>query len=105
MGTTEYAVNFTAEDHLRVRIVTERGRGVVAFTVQYELTIGDRTYPVARYDSWHEDPHRDLLDHEGCNIDKLWFPGWSYADVLTYGRNDLVANWRRYRADFLQRMP
>ena len=104
-GTTEYEVPLTAEDYMRVRIRTERGCGVVAFTVQYELTMGARTYPVVRYDSWHEDPHRDLPDHEGRNLDKLCFPCWPYADVLNHGRNDIVANWPQYRADFLRRLP
>lgn len=104
MGTTAYEVAFTATDFLRFRIVSERGR-VVSFTVQYEIEIDDKTYPVVRYDTAHGDAHRDLLDHEGRNIDKHWLPGWDYQVALQYARADLVANWPRYRADFIRRMP
>ncbi len=48
LGTTEYEVSFTAEDFMRVRIRTRRGRGVVGFTVQYEAKIDDTIYPVVR---------------------------------------------------------
>lgn len=105
-GTTEYEVSFTAEDLMRVRVRTERGRGVVAFTVQHEATIDDTIYPDVRYDSSHGQAHRDLLDIEGRNIDKLWYSrSISYAEVVDRAIADIRANWAQYREDFIARMP
>ncbi len=97
MGTTAYDVAFTAEDYLRICIVSERGR-VVSFTVQYEAVIGGVTV------SRRPLRHRDLLDAQGRNIEKHWMPGWDYKVALDYARDDLVQHWPRYRADFITRM-
>ncbi len=59
MGATVYDVAFTATDFLRFRIVSERGH-IVSFTIQYEIVIEGKTYPVARYDTAHGGAHRDL---------------------------------------------
>lgn len=53
---------------VRFRVDTRRGR-VTGFVVQLELEVGDRWYPVVRYDSAHGQPHRDLLDATGGVID------------------------------------
>ncbi len=105
-GTTEYEVSFTAEDFMRVRIRTERGRGVVAVIAQHEATIDETIDPVVGYDSSHGQAHRDLLDVEGRNIDKLWYSrSISYAEVVDRAIADIRANWEQYREDFIGRMP
>ncbi len=106
MGTTNHEIALSIDDYLRVRIVSERGRGVIDFTIQYEAVIGDRTYPVIRYDTAHGQAHRDLLDAQGHNIDKLWFSHtYDYAAVVQLAIQDIRANWPQYRADFLRRIP
>ena len=75
------------------------------FTVQYEAVIDGKTYPVVRYDCAHGFAHRDVLDHEGRNVDKWPVGGLSYKEALQYAIADLRANWRQYRADFERRMP
>ncbi len=75
------------------------------FTIQYEAIIDGKTYPVVRYDCAHDQAHRDRLDAAGRNIDKLWFSrSISYRDVVQHAINDIRANWRQYRADFLRSM-
>ncbi|HEX5503626.1 MAG TPA: hypothetical protein VFW96_13465 [Thermomicrobiales bacterium] len=105
MGLTGYEIALTAEDYLRIRIMSERGQ-VVDFTVQYEAVIAGKTYPVVRYDAAHGQPHRDLLDATGHNIDKLWYgSAYTYAQVVQIAIADLRTNWPQYRADFIGRMP
>ncbi len=90
-----------AQEWLRLRITTEGGR-VVAFTAQYETTLGGKRTPITRYDGAHGYAHRDLLDRRGRVIDKWQLPGNpTYKEALEFGRRDLLANWRRYRAGFL----
>lgn len=104
MPDREYAVELdeAAREWLRVRLTTESGR-VVAFTIQYETTIADARIPVVRYDSAHDRPHRDLLDHRGQVVAKQWIEGVTYGEALDRGRTDLLANWPHYRDDFLRR--
>ena len=107
---TEYEVDLDPEDNperewLRVRIATEKG-AVMAFTVQYETTIAGQRFPVVRYDTEHDRPHRDLLDRGGRVIDKAWFPkDMTYDQALQAGNRDIRANWRRYRAAFGKEEP
>lgn len=61
MPERRFVVEFTTEDVMHLRFVTERGT-VVEFAVQYEANIDGIWYRVLRYDSAHGYPHRDVLD-------------------------------------------
>lgn len=100
---TEYVLPLGAADFLRVHFDLERGK-ITRFTVQYETVIGNRLYPVVRYDSAHDQPHRDTLDAGGHVIEKEWLPQLDLNAALTYGEQDVRAHWQRYRAAFLGRM-
>jgi hypothetical protein len=104
MPLTEYVYPLSPLDWVRVRIVTERPRIVTSFTVQYEAVIDGRTYPVVRYDCAHGDPHRDMLDADGRNVDKLWLPNWDRRGALDHAIANVRANFLAYRADFIARM-
>ena len=104
MGSTRYEAEIAPQNYLRVRIVTERPRQVADFTVQYETVIDGVTYPVVRYDCAHGYAHRDLLDADGRNVDKLWLAGWDLTRALNHAISDIRANWMSYRAEFLARL-
>lgn len=98
----EVPLDGPAREWLRLRI-TKEGNAVVAFTVQYETTLGGKRVPVVRYDGAHGYAHRDLLDRRGRVIDKRRLPGNpSYKEALEVGRRDLLANWASYREAFLR---
>ena len=91
-----------ARNWIRVEFVRE-GKQLITFLAQYEILIGDEVYPVVRYDGAHGYAHRDLLNRRGDLIDKQELPGNpSFRDALEFGRRDILANWRRYRANFLR---
>ncbi|HET8523369.1 MAG TPA: hypothetical protein VFL82_09055 [Thermomicrobiales bacterium] len=88
-----------------MRIATEHGE-LKELVAQYETTIGEHSYPVVRYDNAHGRPHRGLLDWSGETIHKHWLPdNLTLGQALDLGRDDLIANWTRYRLDFLERRP
>lgn len=94
----------TGDDWLRYRIDTARGR-VTDFVLQYEAVIDGRRYQVVRFDCAHGQPHRDTLDGRERVVEKFWLPaGLSLGDALQWANRDLRANWRRYRAEFIQRL-
>ena len=51
----------TETDFLRVRFFVEQG-SVMRFVVQYEAIVDVEYYPVLRYDSSHDQAHRDVLN-------------------------------------------
>ena len=90
----------TETDFLRVRFFVEQG-SVMRLVVQYEAIIDGEYYPVLRYDSSHDQAHRDILDMRGETTRKAWL-NLSYADALTFALADVRANWRYYRQDFIR---
>lgn len=99
---TDFFVDLTENDRIRVWFITEQGE-VQNFTVQYETVMDGNWCPVVRYDGWHDQPHRDTLDRAGHVRHKDWL-AMSYGDALTYALDDLRQRWRRYRENFLRRI-
>jgi len=89
-------------DRYRLYCVTEKGH-VVVFRVQYEALIDGEWRPIVRYDTAHGFPHRDLL-HPNRPEEKMEYPGWSNAEVLTLGQEDIKRNWQTYRAQYEKEM-
>jgi hypothetical protein len=90
-------------DWVRVRFHTE-GQTVTRFAVQYETTIDGKRVPVVRYDAAHGFAHRDLLNRRGDVIDKQPLAG-TYDEALTFGVQDVQANWQDYREAFFRGTP
>lgn len=93
-------------ERIRVRFDKEAGR-VLTFTVQYETPRSDAPgehYPVVRYDTAHQRPHRDVLNEHGETIEdgKTWLK-MTYNDALTYAIADITRNWQTYRDAFYRR--
>lgn len=104
--TTDYIRPlFPLDLHCQLRFRINAGRGrVTSFVIQLEVEIDERHYPMVRYDSAHSRPHRDILDAAGHVIQKDWL-SISFDDAVAEAAQDILANWRYYRDDFIQRMP
>ena len=90
---------------LRFRFDLDRGR-VTEFTVQLECWIESRWRPVARYDTAHGTPHRDMLDWHGGVVEKDWLPSsMAYNEAMKVAAQDLKDNAEYYRESFLERKP
>ena len=79
------------------------GKQVREFRIQLEILVDDDWVPIVRYDTAHGRPHRDIL-HPNGEQTKDWFEGYSIAEVLTIGKNDVMENWILYRARFMKEM-
>ncbi len=104
MGEKEYLVYLSPEhtDRFRYYHHLEQGK-ITRFRIQYEALIGGKWRAIARYDTAHGHPHRDLLHPNGTQ-DKSEFYGYSREEVLTLGERDIKANWKRYRVAYEQEM-
>lgn len=104
-GETFYITFFDGASEpprLRVRIVSLR-RVVKDFSVQLEIPLFGRHLAIVRYDTSHGVAHRDLLDRDGYDVDKRWFPGVPFSAALNYAIVDLQSDWQRYADEFRRR--
>lgn len=97
MGEKQWLQDFeTGLDRLRVHFLTENGRVIAIFVVQYEAYIGGEWRAIVRYDEAHGFFHRDVLSPSG----KQTKSAESAAEkglALTQALDDLKRNWRSYR--------
>lgn len=68
----EFVIEITPDDRYRRRHRSHKGR-ILNFVVQYETKIGDKWYPVVRYDTAHGFFHRDLM-RLGKSVQKAPIP-------------------------------
>lgn len=107
LPSTEYVKALGADDQnrLRVRIWTRSG-AVTRFTVQYELVVAGEFVSAVRFDTAHGFAHRDRMDLRGHQVAKEAFAdALPLKTVLTMAMGDLMQNWERYRAAFLEDKP
>jgi hypothetical protein len=103
MGEKEYLRSIRpGQDRIRYHHLTE-GKRVIKFLVQYETFIEGKWREIVRYDSAHGHPHKDVLHPDGSQ-DKEYFQGWSNAEVLTYGQEDIRKRWTEYRQAYIREM-
>jgi len=100
LGEKSFVVPLGESNSDRYRLYCEIERGqVIVFRVQYEAFMYDKWRPIVRYNTAHGFPHRDLL-HPNRPAEKTEYPGWSNAEVLTAGQEDIKRNWQAYRAQY-----
>jgi hypothetical protein len=95
----EYVIRIEHNDRYRHLHVQERGR-ITFFRLQYETRVGERWYPVVRYDTAHGFAHRDLMRLDGT-IEKTPLFNQDFNDALTFAESDLKTNWKHYKNRFL----
>ena len=90
---------------IRIGFNTDRGR-VTDFTVQLECWLDGEWRPATRYDTAHNQAHRDTLDWSGRVVGKLWRPvEVDYNSALSEAIRDLSEHARTYREECLGRKP
>ena len=94
----EYVIRIGPSDRYRHLHVRERGK-IVFFRIQYETRIGNRWYPVVRYDTSHGFAHRDMMSLKG-SVTKTPLFKQDYNDALTFAESDLKLNWEYYKRKF-----
>ena len=68
-----------------------------------EILVEEGWSAVVRYDTAHEQAHRDILHPDGSQT-KDWFEGYSIEEVLTIGQKDILENWATYRDRFIKEL-
>jgi hypothetical protein len=91
-------VNWLAEGiFLAVGYETHGGR-VVSFVVLLMIHHEGCVYNVARYDTAHGTPHRDILSKSNSVIEKYLLDNMEFDEALTYAIDDFKENYENYIA-------
>jgi hypothetical protein len=80
---------------LYVSFVQQHGQ-VISFAVMLVMETADGLVNIARYDTAHGLPHRDVLGQKKGLLTKHWFPTVPYGRVLDLAISDFKANHESY---------
>ena len=69
---------------------------IVDFVVRL-MRLGDPDVNLARYDTAHGLPHRDVLGRRRGLLRKDWLPTMTLKEALEYAIYDLKTNYEHYR--------
>lgn len=101
MKYKEYINNLTPTDRKRYCHIRE-GNRILGFVVQYETKVGNKWFPVIRYDTAHGMAHKDILDHKGLKK-KVLLGNIDYKEALIIADIDIKENWFSYKRQFLMK--
>jgi hypothetical protein len=97
LPSKEYRIWLTDRAYIAVEFVMIRGR-VVSFVVRLMLIGQDREVNVARYDTAHGAPHRDVLGQKGGLLQKTWYLDSDLGDILRVAVDDFL----QHHDDYIQ---
>ena len=69
---------------------------ILAFVVRLVHIVGAEHRSVARYDTAHGRPHRDLVSPRGRLRNKSWLRNADFKEALTYAIDDFKRNHEAY---------
>jgi hypothetical protein len=95
MPQKDFQIWLTDKIYLVVDYETIDGR-IVAFVVRLMLIQDEHLYNVARYDTAHGTPHRDIMSRSNNILEKNWLTQMEFDSALTYAINDFKENYAQY---------
>lgn len=81
--------------YIVVDFETVRGR-LVGFVVRLMLITAAGVVDVARYDTAHGTPHRDLTNRSGRGISKDWLFDFDFESAMTCAVTDFKEHYEHY---------
>jgi len=89
------------DNDIEIHVFFETMNGlIVRFVVKLLLIIDAVPYEVARYDSAHSCPHKDILDENGKITRKTWFELLDNKQALDLAIKDFSDNYDFYIGRF-----
>ena len=102
MPQKDFQIWLTEKVYLVIDYETDAGR-VVGFVVRLIIDLEGTIYNVARYDTAHGTPHRDILTRSNKIIEKQWLVDMDFDAALTCAINDFKQNHESYIANWKTR--
>lgn len=101
MPVKQFEVPLAADRFMAVELQTYRG-AITGFVIRLMLEESGALFCVARYDTAHGQPHRDLVDRTGRLLQKDWLTGMSFPAAATYAIQDFHKHHEIYVQRFTQ---
>ncbi|MHB8524077.1 MAG: DUF7718 family protein [Limisphaerales bacterium] len=101
MPSKEYRIWLAESAYIVVDFVMLRGC-IVSFVVRLMCLQAGREVNVARYDTAHGAPHRDVLGKRAGLLAKTWYLEADLSQVLRQAVNDFKRHHESYIATYLQ---
>jgi hypothetical protein len=101
MPSKNYRIWLADHAFIVVEFVMIKGR-VVSFVVRLMLVERGREANVARYDTAHGAPHRDLLGRRRGLLQKAWYPEWKPGRIMRLAVDDFSKHYEEYIRNYLQ---
>ena len=95
MPSKDYKIWLDDRAYIVVELVMVKGR-VVSFVVRLMRLEGEQELNVARYDTAHGAPHRDVLGERAGLLSKTWYIDASLDSVLRQAVADFRRNYESY---------
>lgn len=89
-------------ERLRVRLKHEKGL-LIDVVLQYESFIGNKWYPIVRYDCAHGYFHRDIMKPNGDKEKKV-IEIQNLKDASRYAKQDIKDRWEWYKERFMKKL-
>ena len=99
MPQKDFQIWLTEKVYLVIDYETDAGR-VVGFVVRLMIDLEGTIYNVARYDTAHGTPHRDILTRSNKIIEKQWLVDMDFDAALTCAISDFKQNYESYIANW-----
>lgn len=90
----EFEIPLSGEFYLAVEIESFSGQ-ITGFVVRL-MKIADPDVNIARYDTAHHVPHRDVLGRKKGLLTKDWLADMTAKEALHFAIRDLKINYERY---------
>lgn len=94
MRRKEFEIPLAGQFYVAVEIESLAGR-ITSFVVRL-MKMAEPDVNIARYDTAHNFPHRDVLGKKKGLLRKDWLVGMGLKDALQFAINDLKVNYERY---------
>jgi hypothetical protein len=95
MPTKDFRIWINEKTYIVVDLVMVRGQ-VVSFVVRLMRIENEKEINVARYDTAHGAPHRDVLGKRSGLICKEWFFSMALSKVMQDAISDFKVNYEKY---------
>lgn len=100
MKKKEFLINIDVDTRIRHNHIRFKQK-ILKFTLQLEIYIKNKWYPVIRYDTAHNFAHKDLIHYDG-KVEKTPLFIRDYNDALLFAQADLKTNLTLYKEMFIK---
>lgn len=95
MPQKDFVIWLNEDTYIAVDFTTVQGI-IISFVIRLMLISEEGEHNLARYDTAHGTPHRDIVSPSNRVTQKDWLTDLEFQDAMAYGINDFKENHENY---------